>query len=309
MKSPRLDPGDPIAVVSPGSPVRNEKKQTLMQGISYLRQKGYKVIEGQHLLHDRGYLAGTDQQRLQDLNDAIRHPNVRAILCARGGYGCVRMLQGLDYKALKAQPKIFVGYSDITSLQLAIFAKTGLITFSGPMVAVEMGNRMHPSTEQSFWDMITQAKPHTLGATWGPFRPNVLNKGRASGRLIGGCLSLVTPLIGTPYFPDIRGAILVLEDIDEEAYRIDRHFSQLKNAGILDQINGLLLGEFIDCDKSAGDQNCYEVIHDYTANLNIPVLSGFPYGHGSIKHTLPIGCKVELDTEQGWLKMLESGVS
>ncbi|MBD3387011.1 LD-carboxypeptidase [candidate division KSB1 bacterium] len=308
MQSSKLAPGDTIGVFSPASPLRDKKKPAYLNGISYLQEKGYKIVEGKHVLDDHGYLAGTDDSRLGDLNEMINNPAVKAIICSRGGYGSLRLLGEIDYEALKNQSKIFVGYSDVTSLQLAMLTKTGLITFSGPMVAVEFGNGIDALTEQSFWDMITKPSPHTLPANWGPFRPQILNPGIASGKLIGGCFSLVTASIGTPYFPDISGAILILEDIDEETYCLDRHFGQLKNAGILDEINGLVLGEFINADQTAGDQNLYEVIRDYTARLDIPILSGFPYGHGAIKHTLPVGCPVELNTEHGYLKMLQAGV-
>ena len=305
----KLVPGDLIGIIAPASPLFGEKKKTLDKGIDYLKARGYQVCEGDHVRSEYGYLAGTDAERLKDLNGMLRDPHIKAVFCARGGYGTPRLLSQIDYKAVLDNPKIIVGYSDITSLQLALYAKAGLKTFSGPMVAVEMGKSIDPMTEDFFWTLITQAAPlrfDDISDQW-----QVIHPGRAQGRLFGGCFSLINPLIGTPYLPDLEGAILVLEDIGEDVYRLDRYFAQMQNAGILDKISGLIFGDFIDCEKNGNGTpslSVDEMIRDFTRDLHIPIISGFPYGHGDKKFTLPIGCQVVLDTTEKTLTMTEAGV-
>ncbi len=304
IKAVRLNPGDKIGIISPASPPFGSKKQLFFKGLEYLRDRGYNCVQGDHLFCEHGYLAGTDEQRLSDLNRFIQDPTIRAIFCSRGGYGTARLIRDLDYETLKKDPKVLVGYSDITTLQLAIFAQTGLISFSGPMVAVEMGKTIDPFTETHFWPMVMQSTPHSLSCETSKIR----NQGVAEGRLLGGCLSLVTHSVGTPFFPDMEGAILFLEDIGEAPYKIDRYLAQLRNAGVLDQIQGLILGDFLHCTEDAPTLEIEQILHDYVDHLNIPVIDRFPYGHGDIKFTLPVGCRVRLDTHTQTLEMLESGV-
>ena len=306
---PGLKPGDLIGIVSPASPPFGEKVKQYDQGKKYLLQQGYRIIEGEHVLSEYGYLAGSDEQRLHDLNSMLTNPEVRAIIFSRGGYGTPRLLRKVRYDAIESDPKIIVGYSDITSLQLAILAKTGLITFSGPMVAVEMGSGMDPLTEKHLWQMLCQPGLHRLPAQ--EFEENVpiYRHGAAEGALIGGCLSLVNPLIGTDFLPDFDGAVLLLEDIGEDIYQIDRYFAHLRNAGLLDRINGIVLGQFIDCKADEEDTfpslTLEQVIRDYTDELDIPVMANFPYGHGMRKFTLPIGARVRMDTKNKSIELLE----
>ncbi len=309
IRPPRLQPGDTIGVVTPASPMLPER---LAKGITYLQQRGYNVVQGTHVHAVRGYLAGTDQERAEDLNRMFADPSVKAVICSRGGYGVSRLLERIDYQALAAGPKIFVGYSDLTALQLAIWRQIGLITFSGPMVAVEMGKGIHPFTEQHFWHTVTGANlrgpfPHPEGQPLRCLRP-----GKARGRLLGGCLSLISPLMGTPFMPPLDGAILVLEDIDEEVYRIDRYFAQFRSAGIFDRIAGLVFGTFINWEPSEPDKpylTLEQVIDDYVRDLPIPVAAGLAYGHGDAKVTLPLGVEVELDADQGTLSIVEPAVA
>ena len=311
-KPGKLKKGEAIGVLSPASPPHGEKLEHYSRGLQYLRDLGYRVHEGQHVFKEYGYLAGTDEERAQDLNAMLAAPEIRAIFCSRGGYGTPRLLDKIDYAAVKKDPKILVGYSDITCLQLALFAKTGLITFSGPMVAVEMGKGIQPLTEKYFWPLLNSTRRVTMKAQIPEIKPVVYRGGIGEGRLLGGCLSLLAPLLGTRYQPDFRGAILVLEDIGEEAYNIDRYLVQLKYAGILKQIHGLVLGQFLDVvneEKSAPTLSLHEVIDEYTRDLKVPVMANFPYGHNEVKYTLPIGCRVRLDTKRRLLTTLESGVS
>ncbi len=297
---PRLVPGDTIGVVSPASTPNPDR---LNAGIDYLKKKGYNIFTGSHVDKKTGYLAGSDSERVNDLNNMISNPDIDAIICSRGGYGCGRIVSQLDYHTIAQNPKPLVGYSDITTLNLALFAHCNLVSYSGPMVAVEMGKGIHPFTEKWFWKVMNDPYPHTLHSDSG----RVLQSGKAQGRLLGGCLALVNHALHTPFCPDFSGSILFLEDIGEDLYRIDRYMAQLKNAGILDSIAGLLLGEFIDCQDSEDTFVVQDIIERYTRDLHVPILTDFPYGHGDIKFTLPVGAMVELDADKKSLNLLETG--
>ncbi|MBN1352416.1 LD-carboxypeptidase [candidate division KSB1 bacterium] len=305
-KPEKLKIGDTIGIISPSSKPPDEAK--FWRGIDYLKHKGFEVSLGKHVLNQRGYLAGSDDERAEDINSMFQRKDVRAIICSRGGYGGPRLLERLDYPAIKKHPRIFVGYSDITVLQNAILAKTGLITFSGPMVAVEMGAGITPFTEENFWSMLTTPQPVFPLANPAEKPFEVLREGTAEGRLVGGCLSVMLPLVGTQYFPDVSGGILVIEDIDEEAYRLDRALFHLRAAGVLNKVSAIVLGEFIDCeakDPAKPSLTVKDVIHDALEGLNIPVISGFAYGHGKIKLTVPFGAQARLDTTKRTFDVIE----
>ena len=259
-----------------------------------------------------GYLAGTDDLRSEDLNDMFRDPAVKAIFAIRGGYGTPRLLHMVDYNAVRRNPKILVGYSDLTALQLALYKKTGLITFSGPMVGVEMWDAIDPFTEDHFWRVITSAR--AIGALQNPEEDPVslYNRGKASGLLIGGNFSLLMSLLATPYLPDLREAVLLLEDVDEAPHRVDRMFAQLHHAGITKNIAGLVLGKFTDCvpsDPSAPHLTIDQVLEDALKRIGCPVLTNFQYGHIAKKLTVPLGVKAVLDTRMGSLKIPEGAVA
>ncbi|MFZ5516415.1 MAG: S66 peptidase family protein [Candidatus Zhuqueibacterota bacterium] len=310
LKSLRINDEATIGVVSPASrPMDDEKFQ---QGIIYLKTLGHTVIQAPHASDRRGYLAGTDESRADDLNAMFRDPQIDAIFCSRGGYGTPRIIEKIDYEAIRQNPKIFVGYSDITTLSLAIWQQTGLITFSGPMVAVEMANQIHEFTAGNFWKMISSPTPAGLLANPNDVTLKVFHPGEARGRLLGGCLSLINVLLGTPYCPDFSGAIFFIEDIEEEPYRIDRYLAQLNMAGILDSLAGVVLGQFIDCeqkDRTKPTLELDEIFHDYFDRLKIPVIQNFAYGHGPVKFTLPVGAQAYLNTNEGGLFITESAVS
>lgn len=307
---PPLKIGDLIGIISPASPPYGKKGEFLNRGLDYLLAKGYRILEGKHLRDEFGYLAGTDDARADDLNSMIRNPDVKAIFCSRGGYGSIRLLDKIDYEALRSQPKIIMGYSDITALQLAVLAKTGLVSFSGPMVAVEMGDEPDQSTENFCMDVLTSVRAQKMSTDQFGGDHIVYREGMAEGRLVGGCLSLLCSLIGTPYLPDLSDSILFVEDIGESVYKIDRCFSQFAHAGILQKINGLVLGQFMDSQSknATPSLDLQDVVEHYTKNLSIPVLGNFPYGHGKAKFTLPIGVRVKLDSLRGVLEMLEPAV-
>ncbi len=305
---PKLKPGDLIGIVSPASPPSHEKKQGYNNGLLYLHNKGYRVMEGRFVHNQEGYLAGTDEQRSLDFNSMLNNPDIKAIFCSRGGYGAPRILEKIDYRAARKAPKIIVGYSDITALQLALYSRSRLITFSGPMVAIDLNEQIHYFTDQALWNMLT--KPSTLKLEFADLDEpvKIYANGSAEGRLLGGCLSVISAMLGTKYVPPFRKSVLFLEDVGEDLYKIDRYFAHLYYSGILKQINGLVLGQFVDCSALSQKESVAEfdrIISKYTKDLGIPVVGNIPYGHGKIKMTLPIGGKVKLNTITGTLELTE----
>jgi len=309
LKPPRLRRGNLIGIVSPAStPSTHEKVE---KGVRYLEGLGYRVEIGRHAMAQYGYLAGTDEERAADLNDMLRNPAVRAVFALRGGYGTPRILDLIDYKAARRDPKILVGYSDITGLQLAFLRKAGLVTFSGPMVAVEMWDHIDPFTEESFWRVVTSGS--RVGSLQNPDDEPLVayNKGRASGILVGGNFSLLASLIGTPYLPNLRNALLVLEDVDEAPHRVDRMLAQLRHTGILKNIAGLILGKFTDCvpsDPSKPHFTIEQVLQETVSAVRCPVLTNLQYGHIAKKLTIPFGVRATLDTRTPSLKVTEGAV-
>jgi muramoyltetrapeptide carboxypeptidase len=271
----------------------------LAAGIRYLEGKGYKIKEGWHLGKIHGYFAGTDLERLSDLHDMYSDPAVELILCARGGWGGLRMVDKIDYDLIMKNKKPLIGYSDITTLQLAIWARTMIPSFSGPMAGVEMGIGILPFTEQHFWRQIKNNSSE-YKFLFGETKTSVMVPGIAKGVLLGGCLSLVCHSLGTIYSPDYEGAILFLEDVGEKPYKIDRYLAHLKQAGVFERLNGLILGDFIECNPEEDKLSftVTEILQSYFSDSSYPVLFNFPYGHGELKFTMPIGVRTRLDTSQ-----------
>lgn len=303
--------GDTIGVISPASPPGRQKAALLQRGIAYLQQRGFLVKQGEAIQRETGYLAGSDKERVTDLNSMFSDPSITAIFCSRGGFGSSRILKEIDYETIRQHAKIFVGYSDVTALQMALLKKTGLVTFSGPMVATDLGRDIDPETEASLWSAIQRPVVKDLiqfpdHVNCQPFQP-----GLATGRLLGGCLSVLVTLLGTAYCPDFKNAILILEDIGEDLYKIDRYLAQLENSGVLNQLSGVVLGDFLDIkpDENPNPMNFDKVINRYLGKLNCPVITEFPYGHGARKITVPVGCQVEIDGNNGRLNFLETGVA
>ncbi len=245
MKAPPLKKGDLIAVVAPAGPVH---EAAFAGGVKVLENLGFRVKVGRHVAEQLGYLAGPDEGRAEDLNEALHDTDVRGIVCARGGYGCGRILNLVDYAAMRANPRVFVGYSDVTALHCAFARQVGLVTFHGPMVE-SLGGGLTRLTLESFVRAVTSAEPLDVLPMPGDYAPpQVVGAGRATGPLTGGNLSIIASLMGTPYELDARGRVLMLEDVGEEPYRIDRTLRQLALAGKLEQATGLVLGEMINCD-------------------------------------------------------------
>ena len=228
-KPKKLNKKDVIGIISPAS--SPDELSRIQSGVKYLESLGYRVKVGTNVGKNHGYLAGTDQERVDDIHSMFKDKNVKAIFTLRGGYGAFRLLDKIDYRVVKNNPKIFVGYSEITSLQMAFFEKAGLITFAGPMVAVDFYDEVSPYTNELFWATITSNKK--LGKIKYPENQKMphLQKGSVSGRLIGGNLAVFAALLGTDYFPNLTGKILMVEDIGELPYRVDRMLNQLRLSG------------------------------------------------------------------------------
>lgn len=309
IKPSHLKKGDLIGLISPASTPDNLER--INEGVKYFERLGYRVKVGKNVGKYRGYLAGTDEERLEDLHSMFVDKDVKAIFCVRGGYGTIRLLDKINFNLIKKNPKIFVGYSDITALQLAIFQKTGLVTFSGPMAAVDFAGEVNQFTEEVFWRMVTSTKP--IGKFKNPEGERIccLNKGEAKGILLGGNLSLVVSLLGTPYLPKFEKAILFLEEVEEKPYRIDRFFAQMKLAKIFDKVSGIVLCNFTDCEETDPNKKSLslnDVIGDYFEKLNKPVVYNLVYGHINPKNTIPIGVKASIDCKKCAVEIIESCV-
>ena len=309
IKPSRLKRGDVIGLVSPASTPNDMQK--LDNGIRYLEKNGYRVKLGENVGKSNGYLAGSDQERANDINTMFKDKSVKAIFCIRGGYGASRILDKLDYKIIKNNPKIFVGYSDITALQIAFLQKTGLITFAGPMVATDFSSEISHYTEEYFWEIITSKKK--LGRIEQSDKSKLpgISKGNASGRILGGNISVLSALIGTEYFPDLKNRILIFEDIDEPPYKIDRILNQFRLLKVFKLLNGIVLGRFVDCfehDTSKKTLTLGEVMEFYLKDLNIPVLYSFPHGHIKDMITVPYGINIKMNATKGFVEFTDSAV-
>lgn len=280
-----------IAVATPASSPKS--LDALTAGVSYLQALGYAVKTGRLDFPRNGYLSGTDELRADELNGFIADPEVSAIFCTRGGYGSARILSRIDYQAARANPKLLVGYSDITALQLALYARASWKSLSGPMIAVEWG-QIDKKSEKQFWQFASGAyAPLLQNVTGTPLLP--ARQGVAEGTLLGGNLTVLTKLIGTPFLPSLEGAILFIEDVNEPAYKVDALLAQLKLSGIWDTLGGLIIGQFTDEDHPEHTSpEINEVFQDYCNNVSFPVASGLRYGHIPVKNTMPIGVRAQL---------------
>lgn len=309
VRPPRLRRGDVIGLVSPASPPRSMAQ--VEGSIRYLEGLGYRVKLGRHILDRHGFSAGNDVDRAADLDAMFADPQVKAIFALRGGNGCCRLLRRLDYRAARRHPKIFVGYSDLTFLQLALWRRSRLVTFSGPMPAVEFWKKPDPWTEEQFWGLLTsKARRRTLPSP--PDQPPIpWRSGRAEGLLLGGCFSLVVSLFGTRFLPDFRGALLFLEDVREELHRIHRMLTQLDNAGLFRRLSGLLLGQFTEAGSEPAEPHAdlTTIFAETLATFPGPILANLAYGHVPRKLTLPQGIRAALDVERRSVRLLESPVA
>lgn len=297
-----------IGIISPASPQRNE--DFLLRGVKYLESLGYRVELGKNVWKRHNeYLAGTDEERIDDIEYMFANPKIDAIFCSRGGYGTPRILKYLNYSIIEQNPKIFVGFSDITALQSAIFRKTGIVTFSGAMPAVDMRDEFLPESEEFFWKILTTTKPIGEVHQSEPMRP--MRQGIAKGRMYCGNLSLFASLIGTPFSPNFRGGILLAEDIGEEPYRIDRLLSHFENSGIFDLVRGIAFGQFTDIPKNRAatpQPDILTVLEEYSQRAKLPAISNVLFGHLQKKLTLPFGIRAEINGHLGKMSLLESAL-
>jgi muramoyltetrapeptide carboxypeptidase len=307
IKPEKLNKGDVIGIISPSSPVDNIKK--LESSVNYFEKQGYRVVTGANTGKRNGYLAGTDKERVDDIHKMFLNKKIKMIICLRGGYGAGRLLDKIDYSIIKNNPKIFCGYSDITVLQNAFLKMTGIVTFAGPMAAVDFSNEISPFTEENFWRTITNKDPVIVKIPGSEILIS-LHKGIGSGRLIGGNLSLFSSLTGLKYLPDPRGKILMLEDVGEVPYRIDRMLNQMRLSGYLGSVNGIVLGGFTDCEESDSERKTLtlaDVMHDYFGKgLSVPALANLSHGHIKDNLTVPIGIKVRVNANKNSIEFLES---
>jgi muramoyltetrapeptide carboxypeptidase len=302
----RLVKGDTIAIMGMAGAMRDPK---ILSGfIQIMEQQGFNVKVGQTVNKTFGYLSGSDEDRANEFNDFVSNPIIKAILFVKGGWGCGRVLDKIDYEQLKKNPKIILGFSDMTSLLNAIYQKTGLITFHGPV-----GNSSWERFSlNSFLDVVCRGgvsfqKPEfsqlQLFSAW--------QSGEATGELIGGNLTVFCSLLGTPYWPSCAGKILFLEETHEEPYRIDRMLNSLRLAGVFDEISGIIFGQFNDCnaEKPLESFTLEEVVRHQLKGYSFPVIWGAPIGHVKDKWTLPIGMQVTMNAEETSLKLMRSAVS
>lgn len=281
-----------IGIIAPASPQRDPLR--LARGAKYLENLGYRVrfgrnIEKQHA----GYLAGTDAERLNDLHEMFADPQVDAIFCARGGYGSARLLPGVDWDLIKRNPKIFVGFSDLTSLQLAMWKRLRLVTFAGAMPSVDFADKVDPETEECFWRLLTSTLPlGSLRQSLPLSRHRVTNPITARTPLIPANLSVLCTLLSTPWMPSLKNALLVLEDIGEDTYRLDRLLTQLRLSGVFDSIGGLGLGYFTQKslpNTATPHREVSDLLKELLKQIECPVVSGLMFGHENKKLTLPVG--------------------
>ena len=304
IKPPRLRFGDTVGLISPAGIIDSEDVEQAKQTFTAL---GLKVKLGRHLLDRYGYLAGKDRNRAGDVSAMFTDKSVKAIIAMRGGWGGNRILPLLNYNSIRANPKIIMGYSDITSLLLAITTRSGLVTFHGP-VGISTWNKF---TWKYVKSILFDAQAVTMNNSLiTKLSREIITPGKAKGKLIGGNLSVVNSMLGSPYLPTWKGSILFIEDIGEDIYRVDRMLTQLKNAGILNQLSGFVFGQCTRCNPS--DENSLtlmQVLQEHIRPLNIPAWYGSMIGHIKDKFTLPIGIQVEIDANAGIITMLEPAVS
>jgi muramoyltetrapeptide carboxypeptidase len=279
-----LKSGDTLGIVAPASPF---DRKTFDTGLRILESMGFNLVIPADIFEQDRFLAGSDQHRANLLNRLFADPEIDGIICARGGYGAMRILPLLNVGTIARHPKVFVGFSDITVLLVFLLQRCRMVVFHGPTVTT-LGNG-DPSTQGRFLSALTTPLPLSIATA----SSGVLHAGRASGRFLCGNLTVFCHLTGTPFQPDFSGSILLLEDRGEAPYRVDRMLTQMLLAGCFNRLSGLALGDFTDC---GSNEDIYRIVTDRLGGLNIPILAGFDVGHNDVNMTLPMGLLAELDT-------------
>ena len=314
-KPPALLVGDTIAFCAP-SGFLDSVRMSLAK--TRLEEKGFYIIREDSIYRRWGYLAGTDAQRTSELMSYFKDKSVRAIFPGTGGYGSTRILSMLDYDIIKSNPKIFIGFSDITALHIAFNQLANLITFHTPNPMYGLGSKkgLDPISELYFWSLLMNSNDYTYEIPFDLYgdslKVQTMVPGIASGKLVGGNLSLICSTMGSVYEAKTMGSILFIEDVGEAPYRIDRYLSELKLAGKLDLVNGIIIGRFSRRETEAPDRSTdfqmHQVFQQYFSKMKVPVIFNFPSGHGSINVSLPLGCIVEINTDDETFKVLESPI-
>ena len=295
IRGPRLQPNQTVGVIAPSSPVNQSE---ISEGLKLLESFPLKVKHGRHLFDRLNYLAGPDHDRLSDLHQMFSDPDIKAIFCARGGYGSARLLKEIDFSMIRDNPKIFVGFSDVTALLIALYKECGLVTIHGPTLS----NLPNDKNWEHLSRLITTSQRHQVSFQHG----SVINGGTAMGTLLGGNLSTLCSLLDTPFLPSFDGMILFLEEKGESHYRLDRMLTQLLLSNRLNGLAGLAIGQMVDCGE---EEEVNSLLHERLGALPIPVATGLPTGHGGENISLPLGLPALLDTERMLLKVEESAVS
>ncbi len=293
-RPPALAPGARVALVAPAGPLRGVADTGCAEAT--VRRLGWEPVVAPHVLERHGYFAGPDAHRVADLAAALADPSIDAIWCLRGGYGVMRLLDALSWRALADRPRALIGFSDITALLAAAGTHAGLGAYHGPVAR----NPLTPFSERSLLAAV-----HCTGEPCGAWADaRTLCGGRAEGRLAGGNLALLAALTGTPYFPDLRGAILVVEDVNEAAYRVDRMLRQLLLSGALAELQGIVVGQFTGCPEQADDDGARSIddlFRELADTLQVPCAAGAPVGHVDDQWTLPLGAHARFDADAATL--------
>ncbi|EMD84581.1 Muramoyltetrapeptide carboxypeptidase [Pacificimonas flava] len=312
-RAPRLRPGDTVGLVQPAGFVADGFELDIVK--ETIRAMDLVPKASQHLEERHGYLAGTDRERAEDLNRMYADDTVRAVFAVRGGWGSARILPLLDWNVIAANPKLLIGYSDITALHMAFQRLAGFPTIHGPT-----GNASWPERSWALFrelafegatPLIVNPDSHADRLVQTAYRTQLFRSGKATGPLLGGNLTVLSALVGTPYLPDFAGAILFLEDVGEAPYRIDRMLTQLSLAGILPQVAGVVFGTCSDCtaDRAFGGFTLNQVLQQHLQPLGVPAFGGARFGHIADQASLPEGVRAEIDADAGSIRILEPAVA
>jgi len=295
IKAPRLQPNQTVGIIAPASPVNQSE---ISKGLKLLESFPLKIKQGEHIFDHLNYLAGSDNDRVSDLHQMFSDPEIKAIFCTRGGYGSARLLNDIDFDLIRKNPKIIVGFSDLTALLLALFNKSGLITIHGPTLSDLPKNNNWPNLSK----LITTSHRPQIFFKQG----KEIHKGIAEGILLGGNFSTLCSLLDTPFLPSFEGVILFLEEKGESPYKLDRMLTQLLLSGRLNRLSALIIGQIEGCGEI---EIINSMLQERLGRLTIPVVAGLPVGHGNENISLPLGLPAVLNTERMLLKIEESAVS
>ncbi|PEQ11588.1 LD-carboxypeptidase [Novosphingobium sp. PC22D] len=314
VRPPRLREGDTLGLVAPAGFVTDRFGVEAIEDT--VRAMGLVPRTAAHVAGRSGYLAGDDATRARELTEMFEDDGVRAVMAVRGGWGCARVLPYLDFARIARHPKLYVGFSDNTAMHLAFAARTGVVSIHGPNASASwpegVWQQFHALAFEGATPTYTISQETTGGLGRREGQVRTFHGGKARGRLLGGNLTVLSALVGTPYLPDFSGAILFLEDTNEAEYRIDRMITQLALAGILGQVAGVVFGQCTNCVEHAagyGNFTVYEVMEQHFAKLGVPAFQGARIGHIGDQVSIPVGVEAEIDADAGTIRMLEPAVS